>query len=304
MTETDIIPTATTAAATNAIDSDNQQLFYQQMEQRLKQQIIKCQHYEKYFEEVIQNPTLAQKFRTYALHTNEDLTYLKLKRENKDPVPRFKFEIMNFSCLPVNTEIEDKQVQIIVKSSKLPDDVDESTHYIIAEFDYPYAREETPLEAIRRWFRNTRISPSNFISCLAPDSKQYDMIHPIGRPAYFAHQESDAIKYSHPLTFYVEKGRSKSHRRKFKMVKLNFYQKTGLFEKDRRFGTAQFKIDRINDQIMVLERSYLQLGTKKLDTFVDLKVGVREPLTDKSIRSHEEKILVLVSDDDDENGRI
>lgn len=56
----------------------------------------------------------------------------------------------------------------------------------------------------------------------------------------------------------------------------------------------QVKVDDINDDITIVKRLSIMDGRKQTEATATVRVRVREPLVEKTIRAHDEKLLLLI----------
>lgn len=262
-----------------------------QMEAFLLVQQLKCDYYKKTFEKQ-SNTTLANQFETYSTLTHKDLDMLRTCWREGGRVPKFKFETIRITSVPTNVEVKEKELHVVVRTSNLPVARDSVT-YVIGEFEFPLAgKEETVGEKAGRWLKNIKIEPKKLFCCPVDNSRQLDIVYSTTTKP-FHDPDSYLVEYDRPMQFYVDKGRSRSFRRKFKPIKLNFFKKTSVINWDRKLGSVQVKIDSINDEATLNMRASIMNGRKMTEAVADIKVRVREPLVDKTPKTHEEKILVL-----------
>lgn len=276
-------------ALSMAIITPHQSAFAQ-MESVLALQLEKCYFYKTYFERQ-GNISMVTRFSTLASLTSQDLSMLRSRWDEGGDLPKFKFDYVKMNCMPTNIDIKEKELQIAVKTSNLPV-AENSMTYIIAEFEFPVAKEETLAESIARWLHLVKIEPKNLFYCTSAYSRQLDIIYSTNIKPFFD-PDSKLTEYDRALQFYVDKGKSRTLKRKFKPVKLTFYERTSFFRCDKQLGTAQIKVDAINEDVFIVSRSPIMNGRKQTEAFADIKVRVREPLVDKTVRAHKEKILVL-----------
>lgn len=265
--------------------------FFSQMETFLLQQIARCQYYKETFEKQ-SNVTMANKFATYSLSSTKHLELLQLCWRNNEPLPKFKFENVCFNCLPVNIDVKDKELQLIIKTSNMKVSPGASI-YSIAEFEFPHPRDEPMTNYMARWIHYAKIDHKKLFCCSGEESRQLDIVHSIDIAQIFD-PENKFTSFNRALTFFVDKGKSRTLKRKFKPIKLIFYEKTSIFKCDNRLGSALVRIDAINDESSLLARIPITNGRKQTDAFVEVRIKVREPLVNKSIRSHEEKMMLLI----------
>lgn len=278
--------------ANQFIDSQPRRaLFFAQMESYLLNQIDRLDYYRDVFDKQ-NNITMANKLATYAASSEKQLELLRFCWSHNDPLPNHAFEKLFFSCLPVNLEIKERELQIVVKVSNLTVPTDSST-YIIAEFQYPHPRDESIRNYLARLFHYVTIDPKNVLCCSSEESRQLDIVRSTDH-VLFTQPDSKITSYDRPLTFFVDKGKSRTLKRKFKPIKLIFYEKTGIFECDKRLGTVLVRIDAINDESSIVAKLPIMNNRKKTEAVAEVRIKVREPLVNKSIRAHEEKLLILV----------
>lgn len=265
--------------------------FFQQIDDYLVKQVEKCDYFKGFFEKQ-NNSTMANKFAAYSVSTSKNLEILRASMKNGSRLPKYRFDLVSFNCVPTNVDVKEKEMQIVVKTSQLDKDKPGSEYYVIAEFFFPRPEADTFGELINRWLHYVKIEPKNIIPCSAEKSKQLDIIYSTSSVP-FTDPDSKSKEFDRPISFYVDKGRSRTLKRKFKLVKLTFYEKKGFLRLDRKVGSVQVRIDSINDDATVFTRHPILNNRKPIDAEADIKVRVREPLVDKTIRNFEEKMLVL-----------
>lgn len=252
-------------------------------------QIEKCDYYKQMFEQQ-GNMTLANRFAGYSVDSSKSLELLRTSLQNNEDTPEYRFESVTFACSPIDLEVREKELQLEVKVKNLAIPSD-AIAYIIAEFEFPCSKDETVSETLGRKIRYVKIEPSRFCFCSGEPS-QLDVVYcTTVKP--FTESESEETYFERPLAFFVDKGRSRTLKRKFKPVKLTFFHKTRFYRQDTKLGTIQVRIDSINDEICSIHKLPLMNGRKKTDAEAEVKVKVREPLVDKSARDIEEKLLYL-----------
>ena len=265
---------------------------YVQLEQFLLAQLEKCTHYKSVFE-TQDNSTLASKFETLYNVTVNDLDIVRKTWQTEQQLPGYAFEKVFMTCLPTNLDVKEKELEISVKVSSLP--VASNAHiYAIGEFEFPITgKEESFSDFWGRWTHTMKIEPMRALKRYAGGkTHQLDLIHCTDiKP--FHKQASKLTYFDRALKFFIDKGKPLTLRRRFKPIKLTFYEKNNLFKLDRKLGSVQIKIDGINDFATFVKRLPIILGRRQLDAFAEIKVRVREPLVDKSLKNHRERLLVL-----------
>ena len=265
---------------------------FAQMEAFLLLQLEKCTFYKSLFEKQ-DNTTMANKFETMLNLTTNDLEIVRSSWRDRGELPRYAFEIVKMICIPSNVDVKEKEMLITVKISSLPVAVDAMV-YAVAEFEFPLSgKEETIGESLGRWSKSVKIEPKRLVNCCSEaDSRQLDMIFSTDVKPFYA-TDSKQMQFDRAARFYIEKGKSRTLKRKFKPVKLTFYEKTNLLRCDNKLGTVQVRVDGINDNATVVHRLPIMNGRKQTEAYTDIRVRVREPLVDKSLKNHGEKMLIL-----------
>lgn len=263
--------------------------FFAQMEKSLLDQVALCSYYKKLFEDQ-KNGTMANMFSTHLSITNRDLDLLRLAMKNNESLPKYKLETVTFNCVPINVDVKERELQLVIRTSKLavPDN---AQIYVIGEFSF--SLNDQPMStAISRWFHHVKLEPKNLICCSVDASRQLDIIHSTDRKP-FTNPDSEWLEFDKPMLFTVNKGKSRTHKRKFKPIKLTFYQKTYLLKSDKKLGTVQLKVDSINDEARISTKQVIMNGRKDTGAFADIQIKVWKPLVENTIRAHEEKLLIL-----------
>lgn len=265
-----------------------------QLVTRLENQLLKLEHYKKVFTQQ-GDDSWVEKFENLIGRTTQDLELLRKCHEDNQVPPKHSYEYVEFDAMPVNPDVKDKELKIAVRAKNLQSSELESIDkqiYVIAEFGFPMPSGGGFLECLARALRQFFIRPST----ICPGSNracQVDKAYSINTVT-LEEPTSSYIQFEPNLTLYIDKGKSKTHKRKFKPIKLTFWQKRCLY--DKMIGTLQFKVDDVNDISTLVIRSQMK---KKLrtqpDTPVDIQVKVREPLVEKNARPIKEKILFLNS---------
>lgn len=270
---------------------------FEQMEKYLLEQIDRCLYYKGVFT-LQENTTLASKFETLYNLTKNDVEIVRSAWRDHMSLPRYAFEIINMTCVPTNTNIQDKELQVSIKVTGLPV-TDHLAVYCIGEFVFPIEnKDETIGESLGRWSRYVKIEPNRLLGCCCSSDKQQaqrqlDIVYSAVDKPFYEPVESRQIYFDRPMSFFLEKGRSRTLKRKFMPIKLTFYERTNIFRRDKVIGFVQMRIDDINDDATVMQQLTVTSGRKQIEALVDARCRVRHPLVDKSMRNHQEKILVL-----------
>lgn len=259
------------------------------MEAYLINQIEKCDYYQSLFEQQ-ENTTMANRFAAYSVDSAKSLDLLRTSIKNNEEPPKHRFELINFNSSPINVDVKERELQLVVKVANLsvPED---HIAYIVAEFEYPAAEARTVADSFGQKIRYARIEPKRLCIC-SSEPTQLDLVYSTTEKP-FTEPDSEYLYFERPLTFSVEKGKSRTFKRKFKPIKLTFFHKTRFYRQDKKLGSIQVRIESINDEVCSVLRSPLMNGRKKTDADAEVKVRVREPLVDTSVRAIEEKLLYL-----------
>lgn len=267
----------------------SQIMFFAQMEAYLVDQVTLCAYYKKLYEDQ-GNETMANLFSTHLQNSARDLDLLRVAMKNNDSLPKYKLETVAFNGVPTNVNVKDKELQLIIRTNKLP--VQENAQiYVIGEFFFSIS-DQTISSAISRWFHHVKVEPKNIVCCSTDASRQLDIIYSTDRKP-FTNPESEWLEFDRPMSFTVTKGKSRTHRRKFKPIKLAFFERTNLLKSDKRLGTIQLKVDLINDEARISTKQVIMNGRKDTGAFADIQIKVWKPLVDNTIRAYEEKLLIL-----------
>lgn len=269
----------------------NRVSFFQQIESHLVKQVEKCDYFKNLFEKQ-NNATMANKFAAYSVSSTKNLEILRASLKDGLQLPKYKFNLLSFNSVPTNVDVKDKELQIVVKTSQLDKNNPTAEYYVIAEFFFPRPGASSFSESVQRWLHYAKIEPKNIIPCIGEESKQLDIIYST-LTVPFTDPDSKSKEFDRPISFFIDKGRSRTLKRKFKPIKLTFYEKTGAFKLDKKIGSVQVRIDSVNDDATVVSRLPILNNRKPINAMADIKVRVREPLVDKTIRNCEEKMLVL-----------
>lgn len=264
--------------------------FFAQMEKYLNDQVALCNYYKQLYEDQ-KNDTMANLFATHLLNTNRDLDLLRIAARNNENLPKYKIETVTFNGVPVNVDVKERELQLVVRTSKLSVSAENAQIYVIGEFSFGLS-DEPVSTTISRWFHHVKVEPRNLVCCSVDASRQLDIIYSTdGKP--FMNPSSEWLEFDRPLLFTVNKGKSRTHKRKFKPLKLTFFERTNLLKSDKKLGTIQLKVDAINDEARIKTKQVIMNGRKDTGAYADIQIKVWKPLVENTIRAHEEKLLIL-----------
>lgn len=255
------------------------------MEKYLVNQVAMCTHYKEQYEEQ-GNKTMANMFSAHLSSSTRDLELLRLAKE----LPKYRLETVTFNGSPFNTDVQEKELQLVIKTSKLP--VPENAQvYIIGEFSFSMG-DQPMTSTISRWAHHVKVEPKNLFCCNMDPSRQLDIIYSTTEKP-FTNPSSDWLLFDRPMSFTVYKGKSRTHKRKFSPIKITFFERTSLLRCDRKLGALQLRVDSINDDARIKTKQVIMNGCKDTGAFADITIKVRRPLVDSTIRAQEEKLLLL-----------
>lgn len=264
---------------------------FEQLETALQIQLEKCEVYEKMCLENRDEVT-ATRLKEHHHSTLQDLDTLRAARYQGKELPKFNFTSEQVHCKPINVHLKEKELELSIRTLDLPV-ADRHRLCVVGEFEYPVTgRHETPLEITQRWGRRIHLEPKSLCcSTFWANPRQLDMAFSVS-DNIFREPDSNWTDYDRPMLFYVDKGRSRTFKRKFKPVKLTFYEKRTV-RCDKQLGTVQVKIEGINDNASLVVKAPILFGRRSTDAVAEIRIRVREPLVDKSARSHDVKLLHL-----------
>lgn len=282
------------------------------MESKLKNQLLKLNHYKQYFEQ--KNDTaLVEQLSQLASTTTNDLELIQKCASDGTELPEIETENLEFTAIPINLDVKEKELSISVQAKNL--DNSDASIYVIGEFSFPPSTNETIYEFCSRKLKEFKVQPSSILTnCFS--KRQVDKTYSIERisnsevtttnnsdakddntdKSTACNQDNDrsqlseTIIFEPALSFFIDKGRSKTFKRKFKPIKLTFWKSGCLF--DNLLGTVQFKIDDVNDTCTLnlktpLKRRLLAQG----ECSISAKIRVREALVDREARSIAQEII-------------
>lgn len=287
------------------------------VESRLKNQLLKLNYYKQYFEQ--QNDTaLVERLAELASTTTTHLELIEKCVKDGVQLPDTECETLELRCIPINLDVKEKELKISIQAKNL--DASDAQIYVISEFFFPPPSNETACEFCSRKLKEFKVQRlSIFTNCFS--KRQVDKTYssdripaqekqvptpvndhnnignndnsaPGNKTTIDKPQSYETILFEPALSFYIDKGRSKTFKRKFKPIKLTFFKSGCIY--DDLLGTVQFKIDEVNDWCTLdldapLKRRLLAKG----ECSINAKVKVREALVEKEPRPIIEEILKL-----------
>lgn len=262
-------------------DINDPSLHYSLVESRLRNQLLKLEFYKQYLEQQ-DDCSITERLTSLIDGTRKDLELLSNYSKQSEFISANHFtEQIEFKAVPTNPDLKDKELQIKVLANNL--DPNGSASYVVAEFVFPPPTSETLGDYLTRRYKQFRVQPSSLFTNVF-HARQVDK-------AYSNTLYENRIIFNPITCFYIDNGRSRTFKRKFKPIKLTFWKSGCLY--DDMLGSVQFKIDEVSDQCTLSIRSQLKrrLRSSVSECIIDVEVKVREPLVDKSARSITQEIL-------------
>lgn len=270
----------------------------QQMELILTNQFMRLDSYRKFFMD-LGDEELTKRFSILLTKTSASLDQLKSSSRGNQEIPKYSYDAFEFIAMPVNPDLRDRELRVSISMTGLQggelEDID-SQMYVVAEFDFPPDPEETYYDYVHRKFRQFSLKPSTIIIPNSDGPFQIFKASSI-RLKPFDNPNNEMLKFEPPISFYIEKSKAKTLKRKFKPLKLTFYKKCCI--SDKKVGKIQFKIDEVNDESTLNLESTLKKRRFRLrgDANVEAEVRVREPLVEKEPRPLRERFLLLLPEE-------
>jgi len=269
---------------------------FAQMEAYLLQQLEKCQFYKKFFEQQCDS-TKVDQFGHYETKTIDALALLRRTWQNSQLLPRHEFMEIELNCMPINVDTKDKELKLEIRTVDLPSGEDGQV-YAIAEFEFPHPVNEPLMSTFTRWLHYVRIDLNNLFRLSHGLNRQLDIVYASNTVTFYK-PDSRSVNYNRPVSFFVDKGKSRTLKRKFKPIKLTFFEKTNFCTCDKKLGSVLVRIDEINDECTIVSKLPVMDGRKQTKALAKIKVKVREPLVNKSTRPIKEKLLLLLDQQSD-----
>lgn len=247
------------AGADQAETGDRNEI-YKRLQDELVNQIKICESNSDHFTK-LGDVSSATKFDKMCQSCRKDLDALKNAYEHGDPVPRFHYETRQFSLVQCCTELGDNDLELTIvrglnynlPSGYAPTDLQT---YVKYEFPFP----DTPQTGDTAVIKGTN----------CPEYNQ---------------------------SFKVEVNRkSRSFLRLLKsnkFFKFDVYYKRGFLKGDKLLGTANIKLQALEDKCVYHDSYDLMEGRKAVGGKLEVKIRVRDPFVNKQVEEVKEKWLIV-----------
>ncbi|XP_063061303.1 coiled-coil and C2 domain-containing protein 1A isoform X2 [Engraulis encrasicolus] len=233
---------------------------YTQLMGLLKQQHEKCLKYSQQFTHLGNVPETAR-FEKLAEECMSNIELLKKAHAKGQPVPSYHVEERTFTTVKMYPDLTaNEMLLIIVKGINLPapSGVSPSDLDASVRFEFPFPSEE-PQKDKTATIKNTN----------CPEFKEQFKLQ---------------INRSH---------RSFKRAVHSKGIKFEIFHKGGLFKGDKSVGTAQLKLESLENQCDLREIIDVLDGRKATGGRLEVRVKIREPLAGVQTQSSTEKWIVL-----------
>ncbi|XP_076120739.1 coiled-coil and C2 domain-containing protein 1A isoform X2 [Alosa pseudoharengus] len=234
---------------------------YSQLMGLLKQQHEKCLNYSQQFTH-LGNVAETARFEKLAEESMSNIELLKKAHAKGKPVPSYHMEERTFNTVKMYPNLTaNEMLLLIVKGINLPapsgvspNDLDASVR-----FEFPFPSSEEPQKDKTSTIKNTN----------CPEFKEQFKLN-INR----THRGFKRVVQS-------------------KGIKFEIFHKGGLFKGDKSVGTAQLKLDSLENQCDLRQIIDVLDGRKPTGGRLEVRVKIREPLGGSQLQPVTEKWIVL-----------
>lgn len=244
----------------NQPDSGDRNDIYRRLQDELINQIKICESNGDHFTK-LGDVSSAAKFDKMCQSSRKDLDSLKNAYEHGDPVPRFHYETRQFSLVQCCTELGDNDLELTIVRGlnyNLPSGYTANDLHTYVKYEFPF-----------------------------PDTPQCG--------------ETAVIKGSncpeHNQTFKLEVNRkSRSFLRLLKsnkFLKFDVYYKRGFLKGDKVLGTANVKLQSLEDKCVYHDSYDLMEGRKAVGGKLEVRIRIRDPFVNKQVEEVKEKWLII-----------
>ncbi|XP_068778820.1 coiled-coil and C2 domain-containing protein 1A isoform X2 [Struthio camelus] len=234
---------------------------YMELMKLIRQQHEMCMSYSKQFTH-LGNIAETTKFEKMAEDCKQNMEILKQAHARGFPLPKYHYEQRTFNIIKIFPELNSNDMVLsIVKGINLPappgvapNDLDAFVRF---EFPYPNAEEA-----------------------------QKDKTNVI--------KNTDCPEFKEQFKLYINRGhRGLKRVIQTKGIKFEVAHKGGLFKTDRVIGTAQLKLEALENTCEVREIVELLDGRRPTGGKLEVIVRIREPLSSQQLETRTERWLVI-----------
>ncbi|XP_060518042.1 coiled-coil and C2 domain-containing protein 1-like isoform X2 [Cylas formicarius] len=198
------------------------------------------------------------RFERLALNVTKDLDTIRLAKKTASGIPKFHYEMKNFSIVKSFTDLTDNDLELVIMrginyTSSNPKEID-----TYVKFDFPFPQ-DTPFSDRTSTIRDTN----------NPEYNQTFVI-PIQR-------------------------NSRQCQRVFKRhgIKFEVYAKGGWFKGDSLIGTVNLKLQPLETQCEIHDSFDLLEGRKKVGGKLEVRLRIRHPIVTQQVEQINEKWLIV-----------
>ncbi|NWH74170.1 C2D1B protein, partial [Piaya cayana] len=234
---------------------------YAQLIKLLKDQHERCLQYSKQFMH-LGNVTETTRFEKLAQGCKKDMDILQLARAQGMDPPSHHFEERTFKMIRIFSELNSTEMHLlIVRGINLPAPPGVSPRDLDAfvKFEFQYPSAEQPQKSKTSVINNT-------------NSPEYNQLFKLN------------INRNH-------RGFRRAIRSKG--IKFEVFHKGSFFRSDKHVGTAHLKLEKLESECEVREIIEIFDGRKPTGGKLEVKVRLREPLSDQDLQTVTENWLVL-----------
>ncbi|XP_055885542.1 coiled-coil and C2 domain-containing protein 1-like isoform X1 [Biomphalaria glabrata] len=218
--------------------------------------VTNAQHYQK-----LGDVPAAARYEKLEQNCRRDLDALKNCERHGDPVPKFHYETKTFSMVQCNTELGDGDLELTIIRG--------------IQYNIPSGLSEKDMDT----------------------SVKYEMAFPTEQPQTGGTATvKDTINPEYNESFKLQINRKSKGLYRFverKSIKLDVFLKRGFFKGEKLLGTANIKLQPLENQCTIHESFDLMEGRKSVGGKLEVKVRIRDPFKNKQVDEVKEKWLVI-----------
>lgn len=230
---------------------------YEQLKVDLKRQFEMCLETKQHYK-ALGDVANANMFEQLAVNTKKDLDRVIVLHERDDPVPRFHYEMRNFSIVKANTDLNDNDLQLSIINGinyNVPNPKEIDTY---VRYEFPFPSED-------------------------PKRDKTSTVYNTNNPEYLT-------------TFVIPILRTnRACQRVFKRhsLKLEVWSKGGFLRSDTLVGTVNVKLQPLETKCTIHDSFDLMDGRKQVGGKLEVKIRVRHPIQAKEVQQVQEKWLII-----------
>ncbi|CAH1388380.1 unnamed protein product [Nezara viridula] len=230
---------------------------YEQLKVDLKRQFEMCLETKQHYK-ALGDVANANMFEQLAVHTKKDLDRVIVLHERDDPVPRFHYEMRNFSIVKANTDLNDNDLQLSIIHGinyNVPNPKEIDTY---VRYEFPFPSED-------------------------PKRDKTSTVYNTNNPEYLT-------------TFVIPILRTnRACQRVFKRhsLKLEIWSKGGFLRSDSLVGTVNVKLQPLETKCTIHDSFDLMDGRKQVGGKLEVKLRLRHPIQAKEVQQVQEKWLII-----------